>query len=352
MVVQILKVLPYPDASDPSLLIQIRIDYQPSYRILLGIFGTVSTQDEKRLATLEPMLDDQCKFEDILQPWGRSSSSGTLSRTLSYIVRLSQYGLTHIESLRQKERKKDVVLIFRFLTTYLQPEYSIASIKTVNLDQNRQSSILGTYDPRRPDKSLLLYEPAFQGAINDLPLLRPATAGNESIGRLTRDLDNGIEHIIKASDWVVDFAPVFGLGKSIIVEVPEIEAAASSDEIGQRINEAAKALPKMREELIKGNWTDCIENSRPILELLNKKGLLLEVLTNDGLAKDTAEALINGLSSTYEYASKFHHRIERDRKTISSPVKADKEDAYLAYLNAVSLVNLIAEKARKRSSSE
>ena len=345
MSVMEVNVNPYPNACDPTLLVKVKIQYSVGYAVFLGTEGFVASKEGKMLGALELLPNDECKFEEALQPWDRiGSGADQTTRSFSYTVKLSGVGLAHIETLRQKDRKKDVILVFDFVTRLFHPQFTRAQVATVALDQNIQQRVFGSHDPSR--RGILVTtsgnggEPSLLSGMGSVP---------GSIGKYSWYPQKGIEHTIRSSDWVSDFAPVFGLGRSLVIEVPEVEPPLTDGDLGRRLKEAAEALPKMREDITKGEWTTCAEDARPIIELLNKKDLVLNLLTSDGLPRDAAESLVTGVSGIFDYASKFHHRVERDGSTVTPPVKAEKEDAYLAYMNAVTLVNLVSQKARKKT---
>lgn len=346
MTVTEVNVSPHPNSCDPTLLVKLKVQYQAGYAVFLGTVGLVSTKDGKKLGSLELIPGDECNFVEALQPWDRNGpGTNQTTRMFSYAVKLSGAGLAHLETLRQKDRKKDVVLLFDFVTILFQPEFMRAPVVTAPLDQNTQQRLFGGNDPNR--RGILMVNK--QRESGEPWLVSSMDGGTGNLGKYSWYPQKGIEHIIRSSDWVADFAPVFGLGKSLVIEVPEIEPPIADGDLGRRLKEASEALPKMKTDIMKGEWTTCAEDARPIIELLNKKDLILNLLTSDGLPRDAAESLVNGVSGIFDYASKFHHRVERDGFTVTPPVKAEKEDAYLAYMNAVTLVNLVSEKARKKT---
>jgi hypothetical protein len=155
---------------------------------------------------------------------------------------------------------------------------------------------------------------------------------------------------IPSSSWVRDFVGPLSMGRFLVVELPEPTAlvAAGKGNLVKRVNEASKALLKMREDIDKNEWTLVAEHSRPVLELLNKKDLVRPLFATAGLADDKIDALLNGLQSVYTYAHAFHHRVDR-AGNVTEAVNAEPEDAYLAFAVSGALLNLVSKKLAKVS---
>lgn len=341
-----IKLSPCQSACDPTIQVKVTIEYQQIYNIFGGLWGQGFAGDGRRVGPLELVPTDEFRFEEPIQPEG-VGYSGNISRSITFNLRLTQAALDHIEKIRQANRRRDVVLKFDFTTLLIQPKYRITPVGAFKLDQIHQSQVLGQYDPAHPDRSILIYE------LPELTIARSSTMNFISpflptgqLGQVSWIVQRGIEGTIPSSEWTSDYAPAFGLGNFLVVEMPEIQPTLADGDLAKRLSEAAAALPKMRKDILEGEWTNCAEHSRPVVELLNQRDLMRKLLTDTGLSDDTANALIYGLSGVFDYASKFHHRVDRDGK-VAPAQKADKEDAYLAYFNAVTLVNLVAEKHRR-----
>ena len=89
------------------------------------------------------------------------------------------------------------------------------------------------------------------------PMLGEADGG--SLKTTTDRLD--IQHRIPSADWVHDYAPKFGLGKWMVVELPQ------PDTIGTPARRARGAVPKAagkaRDRLHQGEWENVCEELRP-----------------------------------------------------------------------------------------
>lgn len=154
---------------------------------------------------------------------------------------------------------------------------------------------------------------------------------------------------IPSSHWVRDYAPTFGIGKFLTVNIPQPEQLAIADgELSKRVNGAVDALKRMELDIQKGEYTQCAEDSRPLLELLNNPDLIRPLLKTSGLPDANAESLLSGLGQVYAYANAFHHRTERDGKVVSGAVNASSEDAYLAFATAAALLNLVQRKLSRK----
>ncbi len=133
-------------------------------------------------------------------------------------------------------------------------------------------------------------------------------------------------------------------------DIPQPEnGPPGAGDLPERVREASAALEKMRVDVQKGEWTQCAEDARPVIELLNKPELIRPLLETNGVQAPTADALLDGLHRVLDYSHAFHHRIDKDQKTVVPAVNAEPEDAYLAFATAAALLNLIGKKLQKSS---
>jgi hypothetical protein len=159
--------------------------------------------------------------------------------------------------------------------------------------------------------------------------------------------------VIPSSDWTHDFLPAFGKGKYIVLEIPQPDITNGSSLVNEKINIAINSIPKMQKELLSGEWSEVIEKSRPIWELVNEKASdstpteLHDYLSRSGLSDDAIGHFTKSISELFQFSSKFIHRMDKSGKNINPEIIASKEDAYLIYSLCLNVVNLITCKIKK-----
>jgi hypothetical protein len=150
---------------------------------------------------------------------------------------------------------------------------------------------------------------------------------------------------IPSSHWVRDYAPAFRIGRFMTVDIPEPDTASvGSGELATRVNQAVDALRRMQEDVRKSEWTQCVEDARPVLELLNRQELLRPLLRTAGVPEANETALLEGLRQVFTYTHAFHHRVQDGGRVTESAVNAEPEDALLAFGVTAALLNLVSTK--------
>jgi hypothetical protein len=159
--------------------------------------------------------------------------------------------------------------------------------------------------------------------------------------------------MIPSSHWVRDYAPAFGVGRFMTVDIPEPETAPSgAGELATRVNQAVDALRRMQEDVRKSEWTQCAEDARPVLELLNRQELLRPLLRTAGVPEANETALLEGLRQVFTYTHAFHHRVQDGGRVTESAVNAEPEDALLAFGVTAALLNLVAKKLSRTTAAQ
>lgn len=155
-----------------------------------------------------------------------------------------------------------------------------------------------------------------------------------------------IPYQIPSSRWVQDFAPAFGLGRSLLFEyrIPAEGAQASALDWLVR---AVEDVHEMERHMASGDWGDVVTKSREVAEVLRvRSDEIRELLEEGGVASDAAGHLTGSMRELFQYASKFVH--STDKKLGLRPrMHVSKEDAYLAMALASSTVYLLSEKHRR-----
>jgi hypothetical protein len=104
----------------------------------------------------------------------------------------------------------------------------------------------------------------------------------------------------------------------------------------------------MEYNMIRGEWTEVIKDSRVVWELLRNQSEIKDLLMGDGYTEPAFTDLNESLKQLFNYSSKFHHREDREKKMMPE-IKASKEDAYLIYATSMAIVNLISKKMQRIS---
>ena len=141
-----------------------------------------------------------------------------------------------------------------------------------------------------------------------------------------------------------------GLGSFVVVEIPAAEVLGG--DLGERMAKAFAAAQKARQSLRAGEWEDVCQDLRQVWELLRDEQFMRDILKKDGYHDDASSSLCSGLNGFFQLASKFDHALARDKATVLPELKAKKEDAYLAYASAMSVLNLIARKVQRTGAKQ
>jgi hypothetical protein len=150
---------------------------------------------------------------------------------------------------------------------------------------------------------------------------------------------------IPQSTWVQDFLPLFGRGKYLLLEIPQITSVNGKDVLIDRINGAIESLRSIEKELLAGEWNQVMKESRELIELLNNNSFK-DYLIETGYTDEAAGHFTNGIKELFSFSSKFIHKIGTD-KQLNKKIEASKEDAYMVYSLCANGVNLIARKMQK-----
>jgi hypothetical protein len=152
-------------------------------------------------------------------------------------------------------------------------------------------------------------------------------------------------HRVPSADWLHDFAPKFGLGRFCVFELPQPEIIGTGS-VQDTAKVALAAARKAEDELRAGRWTDACEELRRVWELIRNDVDIQTLLQKEGYTADAASTLNDAIKKLFDFSSKFMHAKDKAGAVIPPAVKAEKEDAYLVFATAMSIINLIAQKAR------
>jgi len=313
----------------------------------LCIDGWISSPDDKIIGVIHKLPDTsvnryQLGANDPFQP-----TQGETNYDVNALVPLSRESIEFLEQLRNKDKKRDVKLKVTIEITTL---WSKATISHLIADSNLKLRLVSPnlagsnlaedsvviykysrdYNPNQSDMHIL----SGSGDRNFLELIRSRTVHNVTIA---------------ASDWVQDYAPALGIGKSFSIELPMPEELDLPKDVKERFKVAIDDLNKMLGDYRHGDWSDLVENSRGVYELLKDKQLVHDLLESDGYPADAITDISNCLAALWNFTSKFHHHLDRDKEKLKPEIKASKEEAELIYALSLTLVNLLARKAKRQN---
>lgn len=309
-------VKPATDASDPTLRFTYTLRFQYRYQIPLGIAGQVRTKSGRIVGDLVDLAVQENAVSFGILP--RSNQNEPVQER-NYVLdcRLTEHGIAALEEERESDPRKDIHLILTMRGMFLQPTYRM-------IDRSPASTVEGMVagDQTRWGPGI--------GFIESMMLSSNVT--------------------IYSSQWTSEFAPAFGIGQFLIVELPVIsDHTGPASKLGERIREASIALESMRKDVEAGHWTECIEHSRPVTELLKDPEEVRVVLERDGLSTSAADDLLKSIRGAFDFASKFIKKVERGGAGLNPTLVAKKEDALYVYSSSVTLLNLIARKAAREN---
>lgn len=346
------KVKPHPSAADPTLRIEASREYRQIYNVPLDLRGTASAEDGSVLGELILAPSPENRSKDGILP-NPKTNVGNVRRTYHFDCRLTRFGLERLLVCRDRNQRKDVVLNFSFLVTTLKPHFTTTGLTTVQIDDPRRLGQLGVPIPGGNPVRLVFHawDMPNQESLADLPPLAMGTSEwGPAIGTYERDVETHT-YTVRSSDWIHDFSPVFGVGRFITVELPEPgQLKTKVAGLGARLSRAIAALETMRHDIEEGEWSQCVEHSRAVFELLKDEPAIKAVVVQDGLSEEAGSDLLKSIRGLFDFASKFLKQLDRDTKGVNPVLKASKEDSYLVYAEAVCLVNLLARKIARQSS--
>ena len=252
-----------------------------------------------------------------------------------------QLTVEFIESVRQKNKKRDVIFIVSLSATIL--DHGLRMMNNVYVSHRKNPNIAF---------------PAF--ADSEVPYDKRLNVV-VAVGDMALKLYNSgeLRISIPASDWIHDYQERLGLGRHLIIEskLPELEKLElqgnqNNDQkiLSQRLSKSIEIVKDIQKEFNKGEWGTVVEESVKLFELIGKdnKGIIKNLITEStGISNEKAQSLTDALDKLYGYAADLHHPVDRDTKGVKQPFFGEKEDAELIYTVSLSIVNLLERKLVK-----
>jgi hypothetical protein len=322
---------------ESTLLWDIALTYWMGQEVPLNLTVTVQTEDDRTLgvarqSTLgigDVALEAAAKLKN---------NNAEQTSTRQAMLPISAKQLDHLEDVRTKNRKRDVILLchvdVQFLVSavvnaYLQPGPKIA-------DQNGNSFQSVIYDwqsqPFKTDHGTMWI---LSGDRNPTFLRCETRRFSEKI-------------TISASDWVYEYLEPWRATRYMLVELPQPEVLTSAPNIEEKVNAAIEAAKRASESLCKGEWNDVIKELRQVWEVI-RDGDVDALLQDDGYTAEAATLFNASIRSQFDLASKFIHIKDKSGKKVLPEIRASKEDAYFCYAFALAALNLLTKKSIRRS---
>ena len=252
------------------------------------------------------------------------------TRHLWLTAKLGRLELEHLAKLRAKDPKGDVHFTVKVEVRYLESGAAIVHLdkgipqKGFAAPMPLAAHQAETCRPRPPHRVLADNGPGFVSVKTYRTSLQPRIA---------------------SSDWTHEFAPKFGLGKFAVFELPQPEVMGTGS-VQERVRLAIDAARSAEDELRAGRWPAACEALRKVWEVIRNDSDLEKLLVKSGYSTAAAASFNEAVAKLFDFSSKFMHITDKSGNPVPPQVKAEKEDAYLLFSTAMSLLNLIAQKAR------
>lgn len=348
MKIDLMEPKPLENSLEPAVEFPLTLTYN-SLEAPLSIKGLLVAEDNKVLAP----LSDVAGMGTAAQEIGNIGAQGTMKdqdlrreskHNVSVIAILSQRALDHIDSVRDKNIKGDVILKLILRVRLLKskavtPPLHYKAPSEIGPPLRERLNAMGHH-------ALITYRPDrdYQPEVNNLWVI---SGSGEPVFLSITDLEQEITKTIYASNWVHDFAPQLGLGRFVLAELPIPVPVTVRGKHSRRLDKAFEALRKIEEKIKEGEWSEAIEKSRSVAELLRQEEMVKSILFKHGYREDAADSLLGAIRNLFDYSAKFLHKVDKDGTTIPPEIKAEKEDAYLTHSVSTALVNLLTRKAQK-----
>ncbi len=347
-----IEVNPVQESINPELEFEIEIYIKSGYEIPLEITGCVFSENNKKLANVHEFIYESNKTI-VLSAQDEESRGGEKQKLIiKVIVPLNHKVLDYIETLRTENPKGDVILNLDIFVKTL--------ISKVNLSHIFFSKEIDfPYQLPDPYKEAMPIFYKYQSTLTERNVDMWILSGDGSPTFIEIENNNFKNKvIIRSSDWIHDYCPVFQIGRFSVFEYLMPDYIEGSGSIEERLNESINAIRKMEENMIKGEWNQVIEDSRAVWELLRNQEEIKDLFKRDGYTDEAVNALCGYKNSNekkhygyfdnlFSFASKFHHKLDERKKIVQPDIKASKEDAYLIYATSMNIVNLISKKMQR-----
>ncbi len=345
---KIVAVEPFDKSIVPGICVTVEHEYEENV-VAVVTSGYAVAADRKIVGDLVPLAAEipaSQERSDTLWQYAPDSVSAQARRQQTqlqqeYFCALGGRTLEHLENLRLTDPKKDVHISFILTSIFTRVDVKMGDFAQGQNMGGNNFSVISSYGQGNRSNS-------------NLRIL----VGPEQRLFEVRRLASKLSHIIKASDWIHDFAPTLGLGRFLVVEilqpdVASIEASALAGEVKEfldRLDRAGGILGQMGKDLKGGEWREVVRKSREFWELFHQESNQLHVrdfikrlvTETTGIEDDKSGNMVQGISRLYGYASDLLHPV--GGSGVKEVFVGGKEDAYLSYSLAASFLNVLVSK--------
>lgn len=346
MSTSITSISPSKETIHPSLDIVVDIPYTESTNFPISIKGMIRGEDSLVLGTVYEIpnkTSSQIRFR--ASHYSERYSPNNIMLKKFFRLELDQKSLDHIENLRNKNPKGDVIIHFEISILNIEGKLQIGGYDveeiSIQTPQGAKKINVIKLNPQSPSYAQphlhMMIQAQSEGYLNF----------NESAFTMN--------YTIHGSDWINDFQPQLGIGKFLVMEIPEIiTTSEQKDEFTKRLHSATQRLKEIGDLLRKGEWDDVAEDCRGVYEDLRKKfddefeSSVKELLKDvNGISDKGLSAFNDMIKNIGLYSHEFHHY--RDEKGNVKQVSVHKEDAYALYISLVGLLNMLTVKHHRLS---
>jgi len=321
-----------------QLLIEIEFSYEYKFEYPLVINGFLLTAtDNKQISTLyeykQYERDIAVNTMDRTTRANNSKEYSYTTYTTKLYAELNHKTIEHIEKVREKHQHKDIEFRVELQIKKISSTYNFNEqqnqIKQNNEIRSKQNQIMGSNLP---------YEQVFNVPFLDITIL------NEQAN-----------FKIAQSDWINKFVEKIGIGKFILLELNSPQVKEFEDEKWKDLYiRLIERVNQIEEFIQKGEWYAALTPIRQFYENLkfnNSKSIhrefkeeLKELFKTDNHSDESFNLFYDGIEKFFNFSSKYiHDKNNTDGQLNPVPV-ANKEDVYLCYSLAISILNLIGRK--------
>jgi hypothetical protein len=336
--------------------IQVTLRYRLSQEMVpVNINGSVYTDDNKFISVLTelPPVDtrdriyggEEMEPSTILSRLGTESNELVQYQPIDLIFTLNKKALDYVEERRYMTNRKDVTFRFHLKFTMLRTSIRAGPFKSHNLEQNKLAVILSSGNSTT------------ESDLDFNILVSPHNTKHHDSLLTSRVIHKNTSITIPSSTWVNDFQEKLGLGKFMVIEIPQLktdlkginDASLGDDQrqLKERLFRALENLNEIEDNIKKAEWKKTAQGCRDTIEPLTKGNiprLIREmIIQTTGIEDKSANLLTVGLENIFGYSSGLHHQINKDQ-TIATQYVGGKEDAYMNYMILAAIINTVARK--------
>jgi len=202
--IEITRITPAQNVLHPRLIIQTTVTHSGS-EVPITITGQLLTSDGQRIAA----IGEEAFPAEPIHILARGSHITTADRktNIDLSAQLDEKALHHISDLRATKPQGDVRLRFDLVVTCI-----VGNVK------------LATFRIASEDFVQYVNEPRFQTGQSNMWVL----SGDGGPEYMAVRKDRFTKHLtIPGSDWIGNFAPPFGLGSFVLIELPEFNPSTT-----------------------------------------------------------------------------------------------------------------------------